>query len=143
LVKYRTDIAAVQEIRCKLVEVMSLKEYILINTGRKENDYGTGFMVRKHCKPNIMGYKLINEEICVLRIQGRLFNTTYKSIQAPTEGKDTEEKGKFYENLEQICNQTPLNDKNNIGDFNGKKMVKKLLKPITGLHSMKKAVKMD
>jgi hypothetical protein len=72
----RTDIAAVQEIRCKLIEVMSLKEYILINTRRKENDYGTGFMVRKRCKPNIMGYNLINEEICVLRIRGRLFNAT-------------------------------------------------------------------
>jgi hypothetical protein len=48
--------------------MVSLKEYILINSGSKKNDYGTGFMVRKCCKPNIMGYKLINERIYVLRI---------------------------------------------------------------------------
>jgi hypothetical protein len=54
------------------------------------------------CKLNIMGYKLINERICVLRIWGRIFNKTYISIHTPTEGKDTEEKYKCYENLEQI-----------------------------------------
>jgi hypothetical protein len=95
LVKYRTDIAAVQKIRWKLTEMISLKEYILINSGSKKNDYGTVFMVRKCCKPNIMEYKLINERICVLRIRGRFFNTTYISIHAATEEKDTEEKINF------------------------------------------------
>jgi exonuclease III len=88
LIKYRIDIAAVQEIRWKLTEMVSLKEYILINSGSKKNDYGTGFMVRKRCKPNTMRYKLINERICVLRIRERFFNTTYISIHAPTEEKD-------------------------------------------------------
>jgi hypothetical protein len=36
LVKYRIDIAAVQEIRWKLTEMVSLKEYILINSGSKK-----------------------------------------------------------------------------------------------------------
>jgi exonuclease III len=74
LIKYRIDIATVQEIRWKLTEMVSLKEYILVDSGSKKNDYGTDFMVRKR-KPNIMGYKLINERICVLRIRGRFFNT--------------------------------------------------------------------
>jgi hypothetical protein len=66
-----------------------------------------------------MGYKLINERICVLGIRGRSFNTTYKSIHAPTEEKDT-----FYENLEQkiyIYIQTLNKEiKIIIGDFNTK-----------------------
>jgi hypothetical protein len=60
-----------------------------------------------------MGYKLINERICVLGIRGRSFNTTYKSIHAPTEEKDT-----FYENLEQIyiyTNSKQRNKNNNRG----------------------------
>jgi hypothetical protein len=56
----------VQEIWWKLTEMVSIKEYILINNGTKNNVYITGFMVL--CKLNIMGYKLINERICVLRI---------------------------------------------------------------------------
>jgi hypothetical protein len=37
------DVAAAQEIWWKLTEMMSLKEYILINSGRKRNDYGIDF----------------------------------------------------------------------------------------------------
>jgi hypothetical protein len=43
----------------------SLKEYILIKSASKKNDYGTGFMVTKRCKTNVMEEKLINARICV------------------------------------------------------------------------------
>jgi hypothetical protein len=98
-----------------------------------KNDYGSGFMVRKHCKPNIMGHKLISEE-CVLRSQENFFVT--QLIHTPTEEKGTEEKVKFYKNLEQACNQTPKNDIKIIsGDFTGEIGKQHLFKPIIGLHS--------
>jgi exonuclease III len=52
------------------------------------------------------------------------------------EEKGTEEKDKFYENLEQIYNKTPKKDvKIILGDFNAKIGKEHLFKPITALYN--------
>jgi exonuclease III len=59
LEKYKVDTAAVQETWWKSTEIVELKKYVLINIG---SDCGTGFMISKKLKGNIIGYNLINEK---------------------------------------------------------------------------------
>jgi exonuclease III len=61
--RYKADIAAIQEIRWKQIELTKLRHYILINSGSKENNYGTGFMVSKGIKQNLISYKIVNERV--------------------------------------------------------------------------------
>jgi hypothetical protein len=47
-------------------------------------DYGTGFMISKGIKQNLISYKIVNERICTVRMRGRFFNTTFISIHTCT-----------------------------------------------------------
>jgi hypothetical protein len=125
----------VQEIWWKLTEIMSLKEYILINSGSIKNDYGTCFMVRKHCEPNIVGYKLINERICVLTMQGR-FVTRPMYVSTHLWKKKVQRKKINFMRIWNIYNKTPTKDVQIIlGDFNAKIGKEHLFKPITALYN--------
>jgi hypothetical protein len=46
--------------------MVELMKYVLINSGNKGNECGTGFMISKKLKGNIIGYNLINERICTI-----------------------------------------------------------------------------
>ncbi|KAJ4450017.1 hypothetical protein ANN_01424 [Periplaneta americana] len=74
LVKYKVDILALQEIRWRTMEVVKLKKYTLFNSGSKENRRGTGFIVRNRIKSSVMGYRPVNDRICLLRMKGKFFN---------------------------------------------------------------------
>jgi exonuclease III len=136
LKRYKVDIAAIQEIRWKQIELTELRHYILINSGSKENNYGTGFMVSKEIKQNLISYKTVNERICTVRMRGRFFNTTFISIHAPTEEKEEDIKDQFYERLERTHNEIPRNDiKIILGDFNAKIGKDVMYRPAIGTHS--------
>jgi hypothetical protein len=64
------DIAAIQEVRWKSTEIVELKKYVLINSGNKRNECGSGFMISEKLKGNIIGYILINERICTIELEG-------------------------------------------------------------------------
>ena len=48
---------------------------------------GTGFLAKKEIVKNIMGFELISERICKLRLKGKYHNITIINIHAPTEEK--------------------------------------------------------
>ena len=82
---------------------------------------GTGFMVRKEIKKNILSFEPYNERLCKLWIKGKFNNLSIIIVHAPTEEKTDEEKEKFYEDLQIVHNKIP---KHNIviiwGDLNAK-----------------------
>jgi hypothetical protein len=85
------DVAALQEIWRKETEMVNLKDYIMINSGSKDNILGTGFTIKNTIKA-IMNYTAVNERICRVRLKGRYFNISIHSVHAPTEEKEEEDK---------------------------------------------------
>jgi hypothetical protein len=113
-----------------------LRHYIIINSGSKENNYGTGFMVSKGIIQNLICYKTENERICTVRMRGRFFNTTFISIHAPTQETEEDIKDQFYERLERTYDEIPRNDiKIILGDFNAKIGKEVMYRPAIGTHS--------
>jgi hypothetical protein len=115
-----------------------MKKCILINSGNKSNECGTGFMISKKLTGSIIEYKLINESICTIRMRSRFFNIPYISVQAPSEEEEKEDtiKAALYEKLENTYNQIPRSDvKIILHDFNAKIGREEQYKSITEEHS--------
>lgn len=89
------DIAAFQEIRWRDAEIVNLNEYLLINSGNKANILGTGFIIKNTIKNAIIGYEVVNERICKLRLRGKFHNISMISVHAPLEDEEEEIKDIF------------------------------------------------
>jgi len=95
-------------------------------------------MMNKTMKRSLLDFEPQNNRICKIRLKGRSRNITVISAYAPTNDKDGQEKEKFYENLEEVCNRIPRHDMIIIimGDFNAKIGNKEYLQPVAGPHTI-------
>lgn len=120
--KYNISIAAIQEIRWRGSEIFDSENYTVLYSGSgNRNNFGTGFLIHKKFKSNLLNFDPINERMCSIRLKGRFFNTTIVSVHAPTEDKDETSKNNFYDQLDRVCQQIPKYDVVIImGDLNAK-----------------------
>jgi Reverse transcriptase (RNA-dependent DNA polymerase) len=98
---------------------------------------GTGFLVNKRIKGNIIHFQAISERMCKLGLKVKLGDKHKKisivNIHAPTEEKEDEIKDEFYEQLEEIFDRIPNNNiKLIMGDANAKVGNEEIFKSITG-----------
>jgi endonuclease/exonuclease/phosphatase family metal-dependent hydrolase len=90
-------------------------------------------MMNKTMKGSLLDFEPQSNRICKIRLKGRFRNITVISAHAPTNDKHDQEKERFYENLEEICNRIPRHDMVIImGDFNTKLGNKEYLQPVAG-----------
>ncbi|CAG9839544.1 unnamed protein product [Diabrotica balteata] len=117
---YRIDIAAIQEMRWTGTGILQKKEHdIYYSCNPNRHEFITAFLVSKRIKNFIIGFKAINDRLCILRIKGKFFNISLINVHAPTEEKDEEIKDLFYEDLERAYDNCAKNDiKIIIGDMN-------------------------
>ena len=94
--------------------------------------------MNKTMKRSLLDFEPQNNRICKIRLKGRSRNITVISAYAPTNDKDGQEKEKFYENLEEVCNRIPRHDMIIIimGDFNAKIGNKEYLQPVAGPYTI-------
>jgi len=121
MMKYKIDIIALQEIRGQGQGRIDKPDCTLLYNGSEEKtgQLGTGFMINKAMKGSLLDFEPQNNRICKIRLKGRFRNITVISAHAPTNDKHDQEKERFYENLEDICNRIPRHDMVIImGDFN-------------------------
>ena len=137
LSRYNIMIAAIQEIRWRGSEIFESGNYTVCYSGSDDrNNFGTGFLIHKKIKHNILDFAPINERICRLRMRGRFFNTSIICIHAPTEEKDESVKNTFYDLLDRTCQQIPKNDVTIImGDMNAK-IGREFMTPNIGKYSL-------
>jgi exonuclease III len=109
MAKTQVQIIALQELRWKGEGQINKPTYTLYYScnPEKTGQLGTGFMIRKEIKKNILSFEPYNKRLCKLRIKGKFNNLSIVSVHAPTEEKDEEEKEKFYEDLQKVHNETP------------------------------------
>lgn len=136
MTKYKIKIAALQETKWKGVKVMDSKGYTMFCSGGNNNTFGTGFLVDKSVKGNVIKFEAVNERLCTLRIRGKFFNITLVNVHAPTEEKDEIDKDNFFELLEKTVNAIQRNDiKIVLGDFNAQIGKEQHFGSIIGKHS--------
>jgi hypothetical protein len=70
LKRYRVETAALQKIRWRDIEMTSLNDYVLINSGSRDNILGMGFMIKKSIRNSLLNYKTVTERICVVWLKG-------------------------------------------------------------------------
>ena len=109
MLKTQLQIIALQELRWKGAGQINKPTYTLYYScdPEKTGHLGTGFMIRKEIKKNILSFEPYNERICKLRIKGKFNNLSTISVHAPTEEKTDEEKEKFYEDLKTSIIKSP------------------------------------
>jgi exonuclease III len=83
---------------------------------------------------SLLDFEPQNNRICKIGLGGRFRNITVISAHAPTNDKDDQERERFYENLEEICNRIARPDMMIIimGDFNAKLGNREYLQPVAG-----------
>jgi exonuclease III len=84
-----------------------------------------------------LNFSPVNERLCKLRIKGKFNNITIISAYAPTDEKETETKEQFYEELQNMIDNTARSDTIIIlGDFNAKLGKEDTYKNVTGKHML-------
>ena len=82
---------------------------------------GVAIMVSKRVQNAVLGWNKKNDRMISVRIQGKPFNITVIQVYAPTSNAEEAEVERFYEDLQELLEQTP---KKNvlfiIGDWNAK-----------------------
>jgi hypothetical protein len=88
---------------------------------KKQGKNGTAFLVGGGIRNKIMQYEAVDGRISWIRIENKQANITMINAYAPTENSKEEEKTKFYDKLEKVCEKVKRNGILMIvGDFNAK-----------------------
>ena len=89
---------------------------------------GVAIMVNKRVQNAVLGCNLKNDRMISVRFQGKPFNITVIQVHAPTSNAEEAEVEWFYEDLQDLLEQTPQKDVLFIlGDWNAKVEVKRHL----------------
>lgn len=120
--RYKVDILALQEIRWKGQGRVDKKTYTIYYSGEmKQGQNGTAFMVNRKVAGNVLQFRAISGRLSYLQIKNKQANISIVNAYAPTEESNDNDKIKFYEELEDICETVPKNDiLLLVGDFNAK-----------------------
>ena len=89
---------------------------------------GVAIIVNKRVWNGVLGYSLWNDRMISIRFQGKSFNITVIQVYAPTSNAEEAEVEWFYEDLQDLLEETPKKDVLFIiGDWNEKVEVKRYL----------------
>ena len=120
--EYKLDVLGLSEMRWTGQGRFTSEDVTILYSGREEHHYqGVGILLNKEASRALIGWKPVNERIITARLRTRHAKVTVVQVYAPTEADTVEVKDKFYEELQDVLNDTPCYDiKLLIGDFNAK-----------------------
>jgi exonuclease III len=109
--RYKIEILAIQETRWPGKGKIDKMNYTLYYAGeKKQGKNGTAFLVGGGIRNKIMQYEAVDGRISWIRIENKQANITMINAYAPTENSKQEEKTKFYDKLEKVCEKVKRND---------------------------------
>ncbi|XP_055375384.1 uncharacterized protein LOC129608086 [Condylostylus longicornis] len=139
MLRYKIDILAIQETRWKGYGKINKQEYIVYYSGdeNRRGMYGTGFIINKKLRNNILGFTPVDSRLCSLRLKGKFCIITVIFAYAPTEDSEEQEKDVFYDNLSTLCEKAGSYDTLILlGDFNAKVGKEEFVLEVAGKHSL-------
>ena len=95
---------------------------LLVFFSGKEDKYehGVGFLVYKNIVNTVMGYRPASGRLITIHLKAVPFNITIVQAHAPTSDYDDDEIKEFYEQLQNVIDQTPKDILVVQGDWNAK-----------------------
>ena len=117
------DIVALQEIRWSGSGECMINKYSILYSGTADeaHRHGVGIALSERARKALITVKTINERLIAARLNCKWFKLTFICSYAPTEESEDVEKDQFYDELQQVLEETPRHDIIIIaGDFNAK-----------------------
>ena len=112
MTRYRWNILGLCEMRWKNIgETSTQEEHNLYYSGRDDkHQQGVGFLIHKNTVNRAMGCRPISSRLITIRLRTTLFNITIIQAYAPTSDYDDDDVEYFYEQLQEVLDQTPKKD---------------------------------
>ena len=121
--RYRLKYLGLCEVRWKSIGETSTQEgHKLYFSGRDDkHKQGVGFFIHKNTMNCVMGCRPISSRLITIRLRATPFNITIIQAYAPTSEYDDDDVDDFYEQLQEVLDQTPKKDILVVqGDWNAK-----------------------
>jgi hypothetical protein len=119
--RYNLPIVALQDMRWPGKVNIKSENYTIFYSGTENDNHenGVGFLINDSILSNMKKFTAINERLCIIQIQGKIWDIALLNCYAPTEDKNNDAKSKIYERLEDAYESLPGNTVNIIvGDLN-------------------------
>ena len=116
------NILGIRELRWTgMGEFNSIDHYIYYFRQESLTRNGVAIMVNKTIQNAVFGCNLKNDRMISVHFQGKPFNNTVIQVYAPTSNSEEAEVERFYEDLQDLLELTPIKDiLFIIGDWNAK-----------------------
>ena len=120
--KCKLNILGISEARWKDSGKIKSEGKTFLFSGHAEHHiHGVGLILDREADRAMIGWKPVNDRIITVRFQSRHAKTTLIQVYAPTEDATEEAKDTFYQQLQDVFNETPSYDvKILMGDLNAK-----------------------
>ena len=121
--RHRWNILGLCEVRWKNIGETSTQEgHKLYFSGRDDkHEQGVGFLIYKNTVNYVMGCRPVSSRLITIRLRATPFNITIIQAYASTSDYDDDDVEDFYEQLQEVLDQTPKKDILVVqGDWNAK-----------------------
>ena len=123
MTRYNWHVNGLCEVRWKDFGKTTTEEGHKIYYSGKENkhEHGVGFLIHKTIVGSVLGCRPISSRFISLRLRASPFNITIVQVYAPTTSYDDNKVETFYDQLQEILDETPKKDILIVqGDWNAK-----------------------
>ena len=106
---YRGNILELCEMRWKnFGETTTEEGHEVFFSGKEDrHEHGVGFLVHKDIVNTVMGCRPVSNRLIAIRLRAVPFNITIVQVYAPTSDYDDNEIEEFYDQLQNVIDQTP------------------------------------
>ena len=80
---------------------------VFISGKEDKHEHDTGFLVHKDIVNTVMGCRPVSSRLITIRLRAVPFNITIVQVYAPTSEYDDNEREAFYDQLQNVIDQTP------------------------------------
>ena len=110
--RYRWNILGLCEMRWKNFGEITTEEGHKVFFSGKEDKYehGVGFLVHKEIVNTVIGCRPVSSRLITIRLRAVPFNITIVQAYAPTSDYDDNKIEEFYDQLQNVIDQTPKKD---------------------------------
>ena len=110
--RYRWNILGLSEMRWKNFGERTTEEgYNVFFSGKKDkHEHCVGFLVHKEIVNTVKGCRQVSGRLITIRLRAVPFNIVIVQAYAPTSDYDDNEIEKFYDQLQNVIDQTPKED---------------------------------
>ena len=111
MARVNVDILGISELKWTGMAEFNSDDHYIYYCGQKSlRRNGVAIMVNKRLQNAVLGCNLKNDRMISVHFQGKPFNITVIQVYAPTSNAEETEVERFYEDLQDLLELTPIND---------------------------------